>query len=225
MMDRMKLMDRQKNPFYKHSDTEFYLAERDGIIVGRIGAIVNHNHNKEHDENIGFFGFFECINDQTVADALFNAAKKFLKEHGVTAMRGPVNPSVNDEIGLLIEGFDLSPAIMMTYNPPYSVDLIEKYGFKKAKDLFASAVKSITGECNITEEELQNSYEIFLLLDPRSGQEKVFCALYITTHLLSAYHWSQETSIKDTFIRLNLLAVLDNTRAAIHNIKMKQFNS
>ncbi len=130
-------MDREKNPFYKHSDAEFYLAERDGIVVGRIAAIINHNHNKEHGEKIGFFGFFECIDDQSVADALFDTVKKYLKERGVTAMRGPVNPSINDEIGLLIEGFDLSPAIMMTYNPPYYINLIEKYGFKKAKDLYA----------------------------------------------------------------------------------------
>jgi hypothetical protein len=137
IMDRKKLMDRAKNPFYKHTDAEFYLAERDGIVVGRIAAIVNHNHNKEHGENIGFFGFFECINDQNVANALFDTVKKYLQEHGVTAMRGPVNPSVNDEIGLLIEGFDLSPAIMMTYNPPYYVALVERYGFKKSKDLYA----------------------------------------------------------------------------------------
>lgn len=137
MMDRKKLMDRGKNPFYKHTDAEFFLAERDGIVVGRIGALVNHNHNKEHEENIGFFGFFECVNDQVVANALFDAAIEYLRDHGVTAVRGPMNPSVNDEIGLLIEGFDLSPTAMMTYNPPYYIDLIEKYGFKKAKDLFA----------------------------------------------------------------------------------------
>ncbi len=137
MMDRKKLMDRERNPFYKHTDAEFFLAERDGIVVGRIAAIINHNHNKEHGENIGFFGFFECINDQNAANALFDTAKKYLKERGVTAMRGPVNPSVNDEIGLLIEGFDLSPTVMMTYNPPYYADLIEKYGFIKVKDLYA----------------------------------------------------------------------------------------
>ena len=137
MMDRKKLIDREKNPFYKHSDAEFFLAEHDGEVVGRIAAIVNHNHNKEHNEKIGFFGFFECINDQTVANALFDNAKEYLLAHGVTAMRGPVNPSVNDEIGLLIEGFDLSPTVMMTYNPPYYIELIEKYGFKKAKDLYA----------------------------------------------------------------------------------------
>jgi GNAT superfamily N-acetyltransferase len=137
MMDRKKLMDRAKNPFYKHADAEFFLAEHEGEVVGRIAAIINHNHNKEHSENIGFFGFFECINDQTVANALFDSVKKYLQEHGVKAMRGPVNPSVNDEIGLLIEGFDLSPTVMMTYNPSYYIDLIEKYGFKKAKDLYS----------------------------------------------------------------------------------------
>ena len=137
MMDRKKLMDREKNPFYAHSDAEFFLAEHEGEVLGRIAAIVNHNHNKEHEENIGFFGFFECINDQSVANALFDKAKEYLSAHGVTAMRGPFNPSVNDEIGLLIEGFDLSPTLMMTYNPPYYAGLIEKYGFKKVKDLYA----------------------------------------------------------------------------------------
>jgi GNAT superfamily N-acetyltransferase len=137
MMDRKKLMDRKNNPFYKHADTEFFLAERDGEVVGRIGAIVNYNHNKEHNENIGFFGFFECINDQSVANALFDKAKEYLISHGVNAIRGPVSPSINDEVGLLVEGFDLSPAIMMTYNPPYYSELVEEYGFHKVKDLYA----------------------------------------------------------------------------------------
>lgn len=137
MMDRKKLIDREKNPFYKHTDAEFYLAEHEGEVVGRIAAIVNYNHNKEHEENIGFFGFFECINDQTVANALFDKAREYLQAHSMTAMRGPFNPSVNDEIGLLIEGFDISPTVMMTYNPPYYIELIENYGFKKIKDLYA----------------------------------------------------------------------------------------
>ena len=79
MMDRKKLIDKKKNPFYAHSDMELFLAERNGKVVGRIGAIVNHNHNKEHNENIGFFGFYESINDQAVANALFDAAKKYLQ--------------------------------------------------------------------------------------------------------------------------------------------------
>lgn len=137
MMDRKKLIDRKKNPFYAHSDMELFLAECRGKVVGRIGAIVNHNHNKEHGENIGFFGFYESVNDQVVANALFDAAKKYLQAKGVTAIRGPANPSVNDEYGLLVEGFDRSPVVLMTYNPPYYGTLFEKYGFKKLKDLYA----------------------------------------------------------------------------------------
>lgn len=136
LMDRRKLLDRKKNPFFKHSEAEFFLAERDGAIVGRIAAILNNNHNKQHNENIGFFGFFECIDDQAVANALFDAAKKWLATKGVDAIRGPANPSVNDEYGMLVEGFHLPPAIMMSYNPPYYPTLTENYGFTKVKDLY-----------------------------------------------------------------------------------------
>jgi hypothetical protein len=137
MMDRRKLIDRKNNPFYRHAEMEMYLAERDGEVVGRIAAITNENHNKEHNDNIGFFGFFECIDDQAVANALFDEAKKFLKAKGKTAMRGPVNPSVNDEIGLLLNAFDKPPVAMMTYNPEYYVKLYEGYGLQKIKDLYA----------------------------------------------------------------------------------------
>jgi len=137
LMDRRKLIDRKGNPFYKHASMELFLAERDGTLVGRIGAIVNDNHNKEHNENIGFFGFFESIDDQEVANALFDAAKNWLKAKGVNAMRGPASPSVNDDYGLLIQGFDRIPCVMMVYNPPYYQKLVEQYGFTKAKDLFA----------------------------------------------------------------------------------------
>lgn len=136
-MDRRKLMDKKKNPFYQHSDAEFFLAKRDGEVVGRIAGIINHNHDKEHNEKMGFFGFFECINDQQVANALFDTAKDFVRSKGASALRGPANPSVNDEYGLLIEGFNERPTVLMTYNPEYYVKLIENYGFVKAKDLFA----------------------------------------------------------------------------------------
>mgnify|MGYP001178130026 CR=1 FL=1 len=137
LMDRRKLIDKEKNPFYKHSEAEFFLAYHNNEIVGRIAAIINHNHNKEHKENIGFFGFFECINDQEVASALFLTAKQWLKERGVTAIRGPANPSVNDEYGLLIDGFNRPPIILMPYNPPYYAKLIEGAGLTKIKDLYA----------------------------------------------------------------------------------------
>ncbi|MEW6062260.1 MAG: hypothetical protein AB1600_10030, partial [Bacteroidota bacterium] len=108
-MDREKLIDKEKNPFYKHAEMELFLAERDGNVIGRIGGIVNYNHNKEHSDRVGFFGFFECVNEQEVANALFDEAKKFVKSKGMNALRGPANPSVNDEYGLLIEGFDSPP--------------------------------------------------------------------------------------------------------------------
>lgn len=136
-MDRRKLMDKKKNPFYQHADAEFFLAERNGEVVGRIAAIVNHNHNKEHNDKAGFFGFFECINDPAVARALLDTAKEFLKARGMNAMRGPANPSVNDEYGLLIDAFDQPPVVLMTFNPPYYVDLLESYGLRKIKDLYS----------------------------------------------------------------------------------------
>ena len=137
IMDRKKLLNKRKNPFYQHSEADFFLAERDGELVGRIGAIKNDLHNKYHNDKVGFFGFFECVNDQEVANALFDTAKKWLKEQGLTEMRGPANPSSNDEYGMLLEGFDDEPRLLMTYNPKYYLDLCENYGLKKAKDLYA----------------------------------------------------------------------------------------
>lgn len=136
-MDRRKLMDKKKNPFYEHAEAEFYIAERNGEMVGRIAAIVNHNHNKEHNDKAGFFGFFESVNDPAVARALLDTAKEFLRSKGMNAMRGPANPSVNDEYGLLIDAFDKPPVVLMTYNPPYYIDLLESYGLKKVKDLYS----------------------------------------------------------------------------------------
>jgi len=140
-MDRMRLIDTAKNPFYKHARVELFIAEKEGKVVGRIGAVVNDTHNRIHDDKVGFFGFFESIDDQDVANTLFNAAGFWLREQGITVMRGPISPSMNDEIGLLVEGFD-SPAIFqMPYNPSYYPRLIENAGFSKARDLFAYNVE------------------------------------------------------------------------------------
>lgn len=137
LMDRQKLLDTKKNPFYKHSQMQLFLAEENGKVVGRIGAIINDNHNITHEDKVGFFGFFECINRQDVANALFDTAANWLRERGMSHIRGPVNPSMNDECGLLVEGFDSPPVILMTYNPSYYAALIEAYGFAKEKDLYA----------------------------------------------------------------------------------------
>jgi hypothetical protein len=141
IIDRLSMIDKEKHPFYKDSDTEFFLAEKDGEIVGRIAAIVNHNYNKFHDEKTGFFGFFESINDQEVANKLFDTAGTWLKEKGMIVMRGPMNPSTNYECGMLITAFDLSPFVMMTYNPEYYLKLVDNYGFIKAQDLNAYQLK------------------------------------------------------------------------------------
>lgn len=135
--DRRKLLDRKRNPFYKHAEMEMFVARDGRQTVGRIAAIVNHSHNQTHNDTVGFFGFFESIDDQSVADALFDAAERWLAARGLTVMRGPVNPSLNDEAGLLVDGFDDPPQILMTYNPNYYSRLMETHGFRKAKDLYA----------------------------------------------------------------------------------------
>lgn len=137
MMDRLKLLNKDKNPFFKHSKMELLMIEDNGKITGRIAAIINDNHNKTHNDKVGFFGFFECENNQETANILFDEASKYLKSNGMTEMRGPVNPSMNDESGLLIDGFDSPPVVLMTYNPKYYIDLIEGYGLSKIKDLYA----------------------------------------------------------------------------------------
>jgi hypothetical protein len=131
------ILNTKKHPFYKTSDVEMFLAEREGRIVGRVMAIVNHAHNEFQNERAGFFGFFECENDKQAAAALFDAARDWVRARGAGVIRGPVNPSTNYECALLVEGFDLDPMVMMPYNPPYYAELLEGYGMKKAMDLYA----------------------------------------------------------------------------------------
>jgi len=137
IMDQKKFFDPKKNPYYEHSEVKLFLAEKDGKVVGRISAQSNTQHNKEHKENIGFFGFFECINDQQVANALFDAAYEWNRYRGFTSMRGPLNFSVNQECGLLVDGFDTPPMVMMIHNHPYYQKLYETYGLSKTMDLYA----------------------------------------------------------------------------------------
>ncbi len=125
------------NPFWQHAARKLFMAYQDGKPVGRLCALVNRKFNEYHHEHIGFFGFFDCVNDERVSAALFAAGENWLKTQGVTAVRGPASPSSNHVYGLLVEGFDSIPAIMMPYNYPYYAKLLEKAGFTKAKDLLA----------------------------------------------------------------------------------------
>jgi GNAT superfamily N-acetyltransferase len=132
------LLSPAKNPFFQHAEAQYWTARGpDGRTLGRIGAIKNDMHNKEHQDRVGFYGFFESVNDQTVATALWDTAASWLKAKGFDTMRGPMSPSVNDECGLLIKNNGTPPSLMMPYNFPYYEALHERYGFTKAKDLLA----------------------------------------------------------------------------------------
>jgi hypothetical protein len=138
IIERKDFLDPLKNPFFEHADVKLFLAaDEAGSELGRIAGVVNFNHIRAHNEKAGFFGLFECVNDQAVAKGLFDRAAGFLRAHGMEIMRGPENMSVNDDIGLLVQGFETPPMIMMPHNPPYYERLVEGYGFKKAMDLYA----------------------------------------------------------------------------------------
>lgn len=132
-----ELLDRAKHPFYANADVEFFLARQDGRVAGRVAAILDKAHNRFHEEEAGFFGFFESIDDATVAEGLLSRAWQWLRERGAKLMRGPVNPSTNYECGMLVDGFDSDPMVMMAYNPRYYPALMEKAALRKAKDLYA----------------------------------------------------------------------------------------
>lgn len=132
-----ELLNYKPHPFYQKSQIQTFLARRDGKVVGRIAAIVDGFHNEYHKERRGMFGFFESINSQEVANALFNAAVDWFRQRGIQQIRGPANPSQNYEWGLLIDGFHSPPKFMMTYNKSYYQSLIESYGFSKSQDMFA----------------------------------------------------------------------------------------
>lgn len=129
-----------KGPFWNHAERELFLAENSSGVVGRIAGIVDHNYNQVRGSHTGFWGYFESVNDLSVAAALFAAATGFVRDQGCDRILGPANPSLNDESGLLIAPFDSPPMIRMSYNPPYYPRLVEACGFAKAKDLYAYVI-------------------------------------------------------------------------------------
>ena len=137
IMDQKELLNFKPHPFYENAEIQTFLAFKNNQVCGRIAAVVDHAHNRAHDELRGMFGFFESAHDQEVANALFDTAKSWFADKGITKMRGPMNPSMNYTCSLLVDGFDKPPTFMMTYNKPYYGELIEQYGFHKAQDLYA----------------------------------------------------------------------------------------
>ncbi len=137
IMSQQELLGFRKHPFYERSKSQSFLATRGGRDVGRITAIVNAGHIDRYKEQRGFFGFFECDEDTAASRALFQAAGDWLHAQGMTCIRGPANPTLNYECGLLIEGFDTPPFFMMTHNRPWYAQLVEDAGFGKIEDMFA----------------------------------------------------------------------------------------
>ncbi|RME24953.1 MAG: N-acetyltransferase [Candidatus Zixiibacteriota bacterium] len=137
LVERKEFFDPDKNPFFRSARVKYFLAERDGQVVGRVATCINYLHNNYHQEKTGFFGFLDTIDEQEVASMLLKVAMITLKKEGMERMRGPMNFSTNHECGFLVEGFDSPPVVMMTYNKPYQVKLAEAFGLKKVMDLLA----------------------------------------------------------------------------------------
>lgn len=135
--DQIKLFSPKHNPYYEHSEVQLFIAFDNGKVVGRITAHTNTQHNKFHQDKVGFFGFFESEWKQEIADALVTAAAEWNRKRGMDTMRGPMNLSVNDECGLQIEGYEMMPFIMMPHHFPYYLELLENTGMVKSKDLMA----------------------------------------------------------------------------------------
>lgn len=132
-----KLLTPGRHPFWENAERELFLLLDGTTPVGRIAAIVDRNHNTYHSEQAGKWGFFECVNDTEASNLLFNAARSWLEERGMEYMHGPFNPSTNYEIGLLAEGWDSPPTLMMPFTPQYYMDLVEASGQTREKELYA----------------------------------------------------------------------------------------
>ena len=137
IIERKAFLDAKRHPFYRHGDAALFLAQKNGKIAGRIMASDDPNYNSLHETNVGCFGLFECIDDQEVAAALFDAAASWLHKQGRTEIMGPIDYSTNYVCGLLIDGFRFPPTILTAHNPPYYRQLIESNGFVKTKDWYA----------------------------------------------------------------------------------------
>ncbi|HET8813389.1 MAG TPA: hypothetical protein VFM51_00350 [Solirubrobacterales bacterium] len=135
VFERMQFLDRKKNPWFEHGEAEYYIAECDGEPVGRVTAHVDSRWDSYQGGNDAMFGFFETVEDPEVARALFDAATEWAADKGRERILGPMDFTTNDEIGILVEGFERTPMILQPWHPPYYRALIEAQGFEKAMDV------------------------------------------------------------------------------------------
>jgi len=137
MMERRDHLDPSKNPYFAHAEAQLWTAERNGRPVGRISAQVNQAHLARYKDAVGHFGFFDAVDDAAVVSGLIETAAAWLKERGMRSMRGPFSLSINDESGVLVEGFDTPPSLMMPHALPHYGPRLEAAGMTKAMDLIA----------------------------------------------------------------------------------------
>lgn len=139
--DQLKYFDPNQGPFYEFGEAELFMAYRDGVPAGRISAQIDHQYEKHHDSDTGFFGFFECIKDNETAEKLLQTAETWVRERGKTRISGPFNFSLYDASGLLVHGFDSMPVILTNYNKAYYPQLLEQCGYDKEIDWYAFMVR------------------------------------------------------------------------------------
>lgn len=156
LMEQKKLLDTGKNPFFKNAEAALFLAEKDGVTAGRIAAIIDHRFNRVHETKTGFFGFFESIDASSVTELLLRVAGDWLRERGMNRLLGPASPSMMDQVGILVEGFDDYPYIMMPWNKPYYDRLLTDVGLEKEIDLYAYEVS----QSNVNRERMERALSI-----------------------------------------------------------------
>lgn len=137
LVDVKEFLNPKKHPFYLHGAAAQFVALQGAAAVGRILVSDDPRYNQQHQTNVGCFGMFECIDDRPTAHALLDAAAGWLRARGRTAIMGPMDYSTNYACGLLVDGFDTPPRVMMNHNPPYYAALLESWGLAKVKDLYA----------------------------------------------------------------------------------------
>lgn len=137
LMERREALDPKVNPFFQHAEAQFFLAVRDGRDVGRISAQIDRLAPQEPGRPAGAFGLIAAEDDPAIFAALLAEAEAWLKARGMAVSRGPLNLSVNEEVGLLVEGFGAPPMVMMGHDPDYVGERIEQQGYAKAKDIYA----------------------------------------------------------------------------------------
>ncbi|GMQ82013.1 MAG: hypothetical protein BMS9Abin05_1452 [Rhodothermia bacterium] len=180
-LDLSRVLNPKKNAFFEHGKIELFLAKNEGgTIVGRIAAIINGMHLKKYDDSVGFFGFFECEDDLNVAQKLFDTASDWLGAQGIQSMRGPVNPSLNDIAGLLVDGFERQPAILMPYNKAYYEQLLLDVGFERAMTMWSYYAHARF----INEERLARGAKIVLTRNPS-----------FTVRIIDMDNWESEARI------------------------------